>query len=125
LIVAVAVVRLVVGAAPRRKTWDCGYAAPAPRMQYTSSSFARTLVAFFRWVMPAVVHAPRRFSLFPMHAEFETHMPDTMLDRGLLPVLSRAKRSIGFVRYIQSGRVQLYLLYVAATLVLLLVWSSR
>jgi hydrogenase-4 component B len=125
LIVAIAAVRLVVGNAPKRKTWDCGYAVPTPRMQYTSSSFARTLVAFFRWVMPAVVNAPRRFSLFPLHAEFETHMPDTVLDRGLMPSLRLAKRSIGFVRYIQNGRVQLYLLYVAATLVLLLVWSSR
>jgi len=73
LIVAIAAVRLVVGNAPKRKTWDCGYAVPTPRMQYTSSSFARTLVAFFRWVMPAVVNAPRRFSLFPLHARSRPH----------------------------------------------------
>jgi hydrogenase-4 component B len=35
-----------VGAAP---TWDCGYAAPAPTMQYTSSSFAQMLVGLFGW----------------------------------------------------------------------------
>lgn len=125
LIVAIVAVKLLVGAAPRRNTWDCGYASPTARMQYTSSSFARTLVAFFRWVMPPVVHAPRRFSLFPAHAEFESHMPDTVLDRGVLPALSGTKHAIGFVRYFQNGRIQLYLLYVAATLVLLLVWSSR
>src|SRR5262249_39839336 len=30
-------------------TWGCGYAAPSPVMQYTSSSFAQTLVGLFAW----------------------------------------------------------------------------
>jgi hydrogenase-4 component B len=28
-------------------TWGCGYVAPTPRMQYTSSSFAQMLVGLF------------------------------------------------------------------------------
>ena len=117
--------RKLTGAAPRRLTWDCGYAAPTARMQYTSSSFARTLVGFFGWVMPPVVHEPRRFPLFPAHAEFESHVPDTVLDRGVLPGARIARRAIGVVRFVQNGRVQLYLLYVGVTLLLLLVWSFR
>jgi hypothetical protein len=52
-------------------------------------------------------------------------VPDTVLDRTLLPLLRRTQWLFGFARYIQSGRVQIYLLYVAAALMALLVWSSR
>jgi hydrogenase-4 component B len=111
--------------APKAPTWDCGYATPTPRMQYTSSSLARWLVAFFAWAMPPVVHEPRRLPLFPTHAALETHVPDTVLDRALLPLLQRTQWLLGFARYVQSGRVQIYLLYVAATLMALLIWSAR
>jgi hydrogenase-4 component B len=106
-------------------TWDCGYARPVPRMQYTASSFARSLVGLFGWVMLPIVHAPRRLPLFPSTAAFESHVPDTVLDRALLPVLLRAQWVLAFARYVQSGRVQLYLLYLGATLVVLLAWSAQ
>jgi hydrogenase-4 component B len=32
-------------------TWDCGYAAVNPRMQYTASSFAGPLVSLFRMIL--------------------------------------------------------------------------
>ncbi len=111
--------------ARRALTWDCGYLDPTPRMQYTSSSFARGLVSFFAWAMPPEVHGPRSMPLFPAQAEFESHVPDTVLDRALLPSLRGGQRLLGFARYIQSGRVQLYLLYVGVTLLLLLMWSAR
>ena len=106
-------------------TWDCGYAAPTARMQYTASSVARGLVGFFAWAMPPVVHAPRAFPLFPSTAAFESHVPDTVLDRALLPVLRGVRWVLGFARYIQHGRMQLYLLYLGITLVVLLAWSAR
>ena len=94
-------------------------------MQYTASSVARGLVGFFAWAMPPVVHAPRPFPLFPSAATFESHVPDTVLDRALLPVLRGARWVLGFARYIQHGRMQLYLLYLGVTLVVLLAWSAR
>jgi hydrogenase-4 component B len=94
-------------------------------MQYTASSFARSLVGFFAWAMPPIVHAPRPFPLFPAGAHMETHVPDTVLDRALLPVLRKTEWLFALGRYVQSGRVQLYLLYVGAALLALLVWSSR
>jgi hydrogenase-4 component B len=106
-------------------TWDCGYAAPTARMQYTASSVARGLVGFFAWAMPAVIHGPRPFELFPSAAAFESHVPDTVLDRALLPTLRGARWVFGFARYIQHGRMQLYLLYIGVTLVVLLAWSAR
>jgi hypothetical protein len=94
-------------------------------MQYTSSSVARGLVGFFAWAMPPVVHAPRSFHLFPADARFESHVPDTVLDRALLPLLRGARWTLGFARFIQHGRMQLYLVYLGVTLVVLLAWSAR
>lgn len=125
VIVAVLALLRVTRRATSAVTWDCGYAAPTARMQYTASSFARGLVGFFGWVMPPVVHAPRVFPLFPSQASFESHVPDTVLDRALLPALRRAKWALGFARYIQHGRMQLYLVYLGVTLVVLLAWSAR
>ncbi|HXH41470.1 MAG TPA: proton-conducting transporter membrane subunit [Thermoanaerobaculia bacterium] len=126
-VAAIAVLSLI--AATRRAatagTWDCGYAQPTPRMQYTASSVARGLVGFFSWAMPPVVHEPRPFPLFPAAASFESHVPDTALDRALLPSLRGIRWLLGFARYFQQGRVQLYLLYLVATLVALLAWSAR
>jgi NADH:ubiquinone oxidoreductase subunit 5 (subunit L)/multisubunit Na+/H+ antiporter MnhA subunit len=34
---------------PRAGTWDCGYAMPSQKMQYTASSFADSVVSMFRW----------------------------------------------------------------------------
>ncbi len=106
-------------------TWDCGYAAPTARMQYTASSTARGVVGLFGWAMRPVIHGPRPFTIFPFAAAFESHVPDTVLDRALLPVLRGARWVLGFARYFQHGRMQLYLLYLGVTLVALLAWSAR
>jgi hydrogenase-4 component B len=106
-------------------TWDCGYAEPTARMQYTASSTARGVVGLFGWAMRPMIHAPRPFTLFPSAAAFESHVPDTVLDRALLPALRGARWVLGFARYFQHGRMQLYLLYLGVTLVALLAWSAR
>ncbi len=111
--------------ATRTTTWDCGYAAPSPRIQYTASSFAQILVGLFRW---AVLPDERRPSLtgpFPAAGErFESHAPDPVLDRFLLPGLTRGLSFLGLARVIQAGRIQTYLLYIVVTLVVLLAWSA-
>ena len=124
---ATAAIAIIVAATRRVRrevTWDCGYINPTARMQYTASSFARTLVGLFAWAMPPEVHEPRTLPLFPAEAAFESHVPDTVLDRALLPALNRGQTLLGYARFIQSGRVQMYLLYVGLTLLVLLAWSA-
>jgi hydrogenase-4 component B len=121
---AVLLLKVRVGNAPRNVTWDCGYVAPTARMQYTSSSFARGLVGYFAWAMPPVVHEPQHLPLFPTEARLETHVPDTVLDRLLIPLSDRIRRTLMIARHIQSGRMQAYLLYIGATLLVLLFWSA-
>lgn len=126
-VAALAVLMLLVATrrAATALTWDCGYAQPTARMQYTASSLARELVGLFAWAMPPAVHRPGALNRFPSEATFESHVPDMVLDRALLPALRGARWALGFVRFIQHGRMQLYLVYLGVTLVVLLAWSAR
>jgi hydrogenase-4 component B len=111
--------------AARTTTWDCGYAKGSPRIQYSASSFAQILVGLFRWAVLPDEHRPSLKGPFPAVGQrFESHAPDPVLDRLLLPALSRVRALLGFARVIQAGRIQTYLLYIVVTLVVLLAWSS-
>ena len=111
--------------AVRNTTWDCGYAVVSPRIQYTASSFAQMLVGLFRWAVRPDELRPGPGGPFPAAgARFESHAPDPVLDRLLLPGLTRGRSLLGLARVIQAGRLQAYLLYIVVTLVVLLAWSA-
>lgn len=103
-------------------TWDCGYAAPTARMQYTSSSFAQMLVALFSWALRPKVHGPHVRGLFPEPARFESHVDDTVLEGVAVPALRLVERAALRLRWLQAGRVQLYILYILVILLFLLAW---
>jgi len=104
-------------------TWDCGYAAPTARMQYTSTSFVQPLADFFAPVLRTHKHVHEPSGLFPDAASARTHHEDVFLSglfsrsyRGLSWLLSR-------LHWLQHGRLNLYVLYIALTLVILLAWQ--
>ncbi|MBI3863845.1 MAG: hydrogenase [Planctomycetia bacterium] len=106
------------------ETWGCGYSAPTPRMQYTASSFAQILVTLFGWALRPNVHWPRITELFPNAARFESHVPEIVLDRVVLPAFRFLARTLFWIRVMQQGSVQIYLVYVFGILVfLLLFWG--
>jgi hydrogenase-4 component B len=96
----------------RVPTWDCGYAAPTARMQYSSSSFAEMLVAIFRWALHPREHSPRVRELFPKAARYRSHVDDVVLDEWFVPALKWLARKALLLRFLQTGRIQLYILYV-------------
>jgi hydrogenase-4 component B len=106
-------------------TWDCGYAASSPSMQYTSSSFAEMLVKLFAWVLRPKVHATVDRSLFAREGEFHSHVPDTVLDGALLPSFRGVAWLFSWFRFLQRGSIQAYLLYIVAALIAMLFWSAR
>ncbi len=113
--------------APRNvATWGCGYLAPTPRMQYTASSFADFLVSQFRFGLWTERHGGKVHGLFPVAGEFSTHTPDAVLDRVLLPGSRRLAKWSSWLRArVQNGLIPTYLLYVALTLLFLLVMVAR
>ncbi len=108
---------------PRTVTWDCGYARPTARMQYTASSFADTLTGLFRWVLRPREHRPVLRAPFAVAAHFESHVDDPVLDRELLPAARVARRELSRFRGLQQGLTQNYVLYILIAVVLLLIWT--
>jgi formate hydrogenlyase subunit 3/multisubunit Na+/H+ antiporter MnhD subunit len=101
-------------------TWDCGYTAPSARIQYTSSSFAQLLVGLWGWVLLPQVLFKRLDTVFPAIAGYSTRVPDTVLDRGVIPFLRGAAWLLSWLRPLQRGNVNAYLFYVFLTLLILL-----
>ena len=98
------------------ETWGCGYAEPTPRMQYTASSFATPLLASFGPV--AGVRELR-------HGDaFETHPTELILDNVALPLWSLIQGFAARLRPIQQGRLWIYLVYLMAALLLLLLYLA-
>ena len=114
--------RLSVGRVASGATWGCGYAAPTPRMQYTSASFAQMLVELFGWALRPRTHRPAKMPLFPQPTAFHSDVPDVVLERAVLPGFRSAARLLSWFRVFQQGSVQSYLLYIFVTLLTLLVW---
>jgi hydrogenase-4 component B len=103
-------------------TWDCGYVAPGPTMQYSSSSFAQTLVGIFSWALRPKVHNPDTRGLFPRKDAFGSHVDDVVLDSVLIPAAELASRAAKRMRWLQRGSLQGYLLYILLTLIVLFLW---
>jgi formate hydrogenlyase subunit 3/multisubunit Na+/H+ antiporter MnhD subunit len=104
-------------------TWDCGYAEPSRRMQYTASSFAQPLTDTFDLLLQTrrVLIAPRGF--FPREASLATETPDPYQEYIFRPLFRAIGCDLLLLRPLQQGKVQLYILYIAVMLLLLLLWQ--
>ncbi|MFZ4858438.1 MAG: proton-conducting transporter membrane subunit [Desulfuromonadaceae bacterium] len=105
-------------------TWGCGYQRPAPRMQYSASSFAEMLTSLFAFVLKPHSHQPEGITgLFPRKSHFFSHVPEAVLELVYIPALARLYGRFSGFRRLQSGILQQYVLYSLITLILLLAAS--
>jgi hydrogenase-4 component B len=104
-------------------TWDCGYARPTRRMEYTGSSFSQMIVECLAWVLWPRAKAPKIDAVFSAPSNFSSDLPDVVLDRGVLPVCGSARGFFRRARVFQHGPIQVCLLYVLGILIMLLVFG--
>jgi hydrogenase-4 component B len=103
-------------------TWGCGFTAPTPRIQYTSSSFAEMLVGLFAWALRPRIRRSKITALLPQPTDFHSEVPDAVLDEVVLPTFLYAADKFSWFRIFQQGKIQAYLLYIFVALVALLLW---
>ena len=104
-------------------TWGCGYTRPTARMQYTGSSFVQPLADFTRAVLLYRRCRPEELPYFPSEEPVATESAD-LAERGLFrPAFAGGLWLLARGRFLQSGHLRLYVLYIALTLLALLVWS--
>jgi hydrogenase-4 component B len=109
----------------RQLTWDCGYAAPTARMQYTGSSFAELMGDNLlprpfrpRSLRPAVTE------LFPAPTTFVADDADPVSQRGYVPLFHWIGSMCMRLWWVQHGTINLYLLYLMIAVVLGFAWMS-
>jgi len=111
--------------APAPPTWDCGYAAPTARMQYTASSFAQIATAqLLPEALSPRIAEQRPAGLFPARGKFRSNDADPLTRRWYEPFFTRwADRFVSF-RWVQQGVLHAYLFYILAAVVVALTWAS-
>jgi hypothetical protein len=92
-------------------------------MQYTASGFAQPLTGLFHFVLRTRRRYAPPVGLFPEASSLATHTADPMYKSVYEPVFAGWGRVLARQRWLQSGHMQLYVLYIALTLLLLLVWK--
>jgi len=111
LAVAVLFLRARNNGLSRAVTWDCGYAAPTPRMQYTAGSFAGIITGWFAWILRPERHEHPVKGSFPSHASLAEHTPETVLEKIVEPTGGVVMSISTAVRRLQHGRLQAYIFY--------------
>ncbi|MGK7345358.1 MAG: hydrogenase 4 subunit B [Candidatus Nitrospinota bacterium M3_3B_026] len=101
----------------RRDAWDCGFAPPAARMQYTAAAFAQPIRRVFgllfhiEEIVESQDHGKLRHRL---------DVSDRAWGMFYLPVARAVEGAARRIAYLQSGNVRVYLGWTLATLLALL-----
>ncbi len=101
-------------------TWGCAYTGQANKMQYTASSFVRT---YRKLAEPLFdVHKFKRDvkGIFPDKAWHETHPKDKIEEMFISYPIRQFKHFLNFFSILQSGKPQMYILYGAVFITLLI-----
>lgn len=104
--------------------WGCGYLFPSARMQYTASSFVQPLTAQFHLFLRNREALVPPEGYFPNGASYASDSGDPWLRLLFAPMFRWVDRIVVRLNLIQHGHIHVYVLYVAATLLALLVWAS-
>lgn len=104
-------------------TWGCGYQASSSRIQYSEGSFSEPLARIFGSVMGIIKHGDPVQGIFPKTASLGLSAPDKIRQLIFTPIFEMVERVCNACKIIQHGKINLYILYILATVVALLIWG--
>jgi hydrogenase-4 component B len=103
-------------------TWGCGFTQPTVKMQYTGTSYAMSIVDFFRPFVDIRTNYSGISRIFPGRTTYKSRVDDiaekTLMNRIVNPILYLLAK----LRWIQHGHIQLYIGYIIATIIVLLLF---
>ncbi len=94
-------------------TWGCGYTVPTARMQYTGKSFSKSLGKLLNFI----VLEKKRYreipgtEIFPAERKYAAHYNDLFVTKIFNGIVDRLIFSMNYFKFIQNGKIQLYILY--------------
>ena len=104
----------------RSGTWGCGFTQPTTRMQYTGSSYAASILEFFKPAAPLEEDHPPVSGLFPKATHYHSHVHDIVELHMNRAVVSPVLWLFDKLRWIQHGDIHLYIGYILLAIVVLL-----
>ena len=104
-------------------TWDCGYAQPTARMEYTATGFIQNIADLFQEILRQKKSVVYPTGLFPTDGEFAVSVPDAGSRWFWGPVFRAASYVSERVKHLQSGYLHIYILLMVLAILLMLGWS--
>jgi len=89
-------------------------------MQYTASSFAQPLMDIAGGLIGVKEHLHKPEGFFPRSGSFSSHAPDRFTEGMWRPLFAGGEWLLKRFRWMQAGSIHLYVLYIAITLLFLL-----
>ena len=105
-----------------RGTWDCGFAEPAARMQYTATAFIQPLADLFNGILRQQKKVVKVQALFPESAAMETETPDGGTRWFWTPIFRVGGVLSNRVRHLQSGVLHIYIAFMVLAILIMLLW---
>ncbi len=115
--------RLKKGRVTSAPTWGCGYQRGTARIQYGATAFSEIAVSVFSGIIRQKIRRPAMAGLFPGGSRCVDHPTETLLERIIAPLFTLAGISFAFLRRLQHGLMHVYMMYIFATLFILMLWA--
>lgn len=103
-------------------TWGCGFTQPTVRMQYTGTSYAMSMVDFYRPFVPAKTFYTGIKKIFPGLTTYETKVEDIAENNIHQKLIKPLFKLLQKLRWIQHGKIQLYIAYIILAIIVLLLF---
>jgi hydrogenase-4 component B len=101
-------------------TWGCGFTQPTAKMQYTGSSYAGSILAFFGPLAPLAEDHPPIKGRFPEATHYHSHVDDIAERHMGRVVVHPILAAFDKLRWLQHGDIHLYIGYILLAIVVLL-----
>jgi len=112
--------------ARRGPTWACGQRDLTPKMEYTATGFSKPIRMIFKALFRPRREMQREYDFSPYFTKtlrFESHIEEVFETQIYRPARIFILRVSRRLRAIQAGSIHAYLLYIFATLLLLLLFA--
>jgi len=106
-------------------TWDCGYAGPNSRIQYTGTSFVNPLLRLFKILMRYKLTHIMTDSLFPGIQQFFLQPAELLLESVFYPVKKAVFKNLKAFNFIQHGLAQSYVMFIILITLILFFLTGR
>ncbi len=105
-------------------TWGCGFTQPTVRMQYTGTSYAAEMIDFYRPFVPVKKIYTGITRIFPGKTTWNTTVEDVAEINFQQRLIQPLLKILGKLRWIQHGKIQLYIAYIVLAMIILLLFIA-